>query len=416
MKTQIKLALRILGRRKFFTFISLFGITLTLVVLMVATAMLDDIFTPSKPESRFDRVLTVGRMELVGPSSRMSTNVGYGFIHDHVFTLPDIERATAYTEAATSAIYLGTGRYELRVKRADANYWRILDFQFLEGRPFTESEEENGARVAVISDETRKTLFGGASALGKTFELSGDQYRVIGVVPDVPVTRTAAWSDVWMPVTTFKSSEWRQGLMGAFTALVLARDKSDLPRIKREFDSRVSRIPIPDPKEFKNIRTGLDTRFEGVARNFIGGPFGRKIESSGAAILRIVLFVLAVLFMSLPALNLITLNLSRMLERVSEIGVRKAFGAPRTALISQFVFENIVLTVIGAVSAFIVTIAALAAINASNVVVHSQFAANWRVFVYGIVIAIFFGAFSGFYPAWRISRLDPVKALRGGAQ
>ena len=416
MKTQIKLALRILGRRKFFTFISLFGITLTLVVLMVATAMLDDIFTPSKPESRFDRVLSVRRMEMVGPSGRMSTNVGYGLIRDHIFTLPDIERATAYTDSATSAIYLGPGRFEVRVKRTDSNYWRILDFQFLEGRPYSESDEQSGARVAVISEETREKLFGGKSAIGRTFELSGDQYRVIGVVPNVPVTRAAAWSDVWMPVTTLKSSDWQRGIMGGFSALVLARDKSDFPRLKREFDSRVSRIPLPDPKNFTTIRTGLDTGFESVARDFAGGPLPREFSKSAATILRIVLVVLAILFMALPALNLVTLNLSRMMERVSEIGVRKAFGAPRTALVSQFVFENIVLTVIGAVFAFIVSIATLAAINASGVVDHSQFDANWRVFAYGIVIAIFFGAFSGFYPAWRISRLDPVKALRGGVQ
>jgi putative ABC transport system permease protein len=416
MKTQIKLALRVLGRRKFFTFISLFGITLTLVVLMVATAMLDDAFTPSKPESRFDRVLEVKRIELVGPTGRMSTNVGYGLIRDHVATLPDIERTTAFTSPEKSAVYLGADRFEFRVKRADANYWKVLDFQFLEGRPFTDNEEQSGARVAVISEETRAQLFDGKPAVGRTFELNGEQYRVIGVVPNVSVTRTSAWSDVWMPVTTLKSSEWQHGLMGGFTGLVLARDSADFPRLKREFNSRVSRIPLPDPKNFNEIRTGLDTPFESVARDFFGGPLGKNMTGSAPTVLRLVLLTVAVLFMALPALNLVTLNLSRMMERVSEIGVRKAFGAPRSALVSQFVFENIVLTVIGAMCAFVVSIAALAAINASGVMVHSQFDANWRVFGYGIVIAIFFGAFSGLYPAWRISRLDPVKALRGGAQ
>lgn len=416
MRTQIKLALRILGRRKFFTFISLFGITLTLVVLMVATAMLDDIFTPSKPESRFGRVLILRRIALVGEHSRMTSDPGYGIIHDQVFTLPGIERASAFTSAMQTAIYRGGARFDARLKRADANYWQILDFRFVEGRPFTADEEQRAARVAVISEDMRVKLFDGAPAVGRTFEISGDQYRVIGVVPNVSPTRVAAWSDVWTPVTTLKSSDWRQALMGGFTGIVLAHDRGDFPRIKREFDSRVRRIPIPDPKQFKEIQTGLDTPFESVAREMVGTPGLKQFQHAAALTLRIILFLLAVLFMALPALNLVTLNLSRILERMSEIGVRKAFGAPRSALVSQFIFENVVLTVIGGILAFFVSVAVLAAINASGAIPHAHFSANWRVFLYGLLTAVFFGGFSGLYPAWRISRFDPVQALRGGAQ
>ena len=62
MKSYLKLAFKILGRRKFFTFISLFGITVTLVVLVVVSAILDNLFEPRQPESRFDRVLRTDRV------------------------------------------------------------------------------------------------------------------------------------------------------------------------------------------------------------------------------------------------------------------------------------------------------------------------------------------------------------------
>lgn len=416
MKTNIKLALKVLGRRKFFTFISLFGITLTLVVLMVATAMLDDLFTPEKPESRFDRVLTVSRVQAVGPHSRMSMNAGYAFLRDYVFTIPDIELASAFTNASTRAIYRGTTRIEAVLKHTDANYWKILDFRFVEGRPFDAAEESRGARVAVMTEAMRQKLFDGQSAVGRTFDIGGDQYRVIGVVPNVSATRTAAWSEIWVPVTTLKSSEWRHELMGSFTGMVLARDRSDFPRLARELESRLKNVPLPDPKEFKEFRSSLDTRFESVARGIASGPGLGKFQRNATIVLQVLLFTAAVFFMTLPALNLVTLNLSRILERVSEIGVRKAFGAPRSALLSQFVLENVVLTVIGGVCAFLLSIAALAAINAAGIVSDAHFTANWRVFLYGIAIAIFFGAFSGLYPAWRMSRLHPVNALRGGAQ
>src|SRR5256885_9822786 len=88
MKNTIKLALKILGRRKFFTFISLFGISLTLVVLMVATAVLDNVFTPREPEGNFDRVLGVYRVSLRGKEAVESMNPGFKFLDSYVRPLP----------------------------------------------------------------------------------------------------------------------------------------------------------------------------------------------------------------------------------------------------------------------------------------------------------------------------------------
>src|SRR5215470_17862699 len=98
MKNNLKLAFKVLGRRKFFTFISLFGITLTLVVLVVAAAILDNMFAPRKPESRFDRVLCLYHVQERGPHDTMSMNPGFGLIHDWVYTLPNIEAASAFSE------------------------------------------------------------------------------------------------------------------------------------------------------------------------------------------------------------------------------------------------------------------------------------------------------------------------------
>ena len=174
-------------------------------------------------------------------------------------------------------------------------------------------------------------------------------------------------------------------------------------------------MPIEDPKTFKEIDTGLDTPFEALARDMTNGPLFRT-RSNRVLFMRGLLVFSALLFMMLPALNLITLNLSRILERAPEIGVRKAFGASRRALVSQFVFENVVLTLIGGVIAFIVATTLIVVLNVSNVIAAEQFDINLRVFAWGIVIATFFGVLSGVYPAWRMSRLHPVNALRGGAQ
>src|SRR6185295_12060061 len=139
----IKIALKVLGRRKFFTFISLFGITLTLVVLMVAEALLDNVFAPRQPESRFDRVLGLHTMGLYGPAGGMTSNPGYGFVDKYVSGLPGAEAISLFAIDTPTVMYQDGRKIDTHLRRTDGAYWRILDFRFLEGGPFTEEDNRN---------------------------------------------------------------------------------------------------------------------------------------------------------------------------------------------------------------------------------------------------------------------------------
>ena len=118
------------------------------------------------------------------------------------------------------------------------------------------------------------------------------------------------------------------------------------------------------------------------------------------------------LFMLLPALHLVNLNIGRIEERTSEIGVRKSFGASTHTLVGQFVAENVLLSLVGAAISlpFSWCILGLAAMGG---MAYMDVGVLIRTFVYGVLLAVFFGVFSGAYPAWKIGRLHPVKALTG---
>src|SRR5688500_2227555 len=133
---------------------------------------------------------------------------------------------------------------------------------------------------------------------------------------------------------------------------------------------------------------------------------GRRIN-----ILRGIFILAALLFMLLPTMNLVSINLSRIMERASEIGVRKAFGASSRALIGQFIVENIVLTVIGGLIGFVLSVAVLSALTRMELIPYAIFDVNLRIFFYGLLLAIVFGLVSGVYPAWRMSRIQAVNAL-----
>lgn len=406
----IRIALKVLARRKFFTFISLFGISLTLVVLMVATAILDNVFASRKPETHFDRVLSVSRVSLSGPRSSRTGFAGYGLLKKYLLGLPGAEAIAIASDPSSLSVYHGGNKIESYLRRTDGAYWRILDFQFLEGGPFTEADNANANHVAVITDEMRRKLFGKEPALGKTFELMGEPYRVVGVVPAVPLTRLAAFSEVWTPIRTMRTRDYEESIVGSFAGLVLARDRGDLPRLKREFAKRMDHFVFDDP-QFNKIDAGLDTRFETFARTATGGMRSRNATTT----LRVGLVVLALLFVTLPTINLVSINLSRIMERAPEIGVRKAFGASSRTLVGQFVVENIVLTLIGGVVGFALSLIALEALSRAEFLPHARFDVNFRIFSYGMLLAIAFGVISGVYPAWRMSRMQAVQALRGGA-
>ena len=407
----IKLALKVLSRRKFFTFISLFGISLTLVVLMVATAMLDNLFAPRAPETRFDRVLMVRVLEEAGPvHDRMSTP-GYWFVDNYVRGLPGAEAVSVFSVASPAALYHGGEKIETHMMRTDGAYWQILDFPFLEGGPFTQADDDHGNFVAVINADLRQRLFGGAPAVGKSIQFEGRRYTVVGVVPNVPMTRTVAFSEIWAPHNTAKNGDYKRQRFGGYGAIVLARDRSDFPSLRRAFAERLDGYHFEDPKKYNKVVVGLDTPFEAATRLV----FGNKLETHRVAMLRAILVFAALLFITLPTMNLVSINLSRIMERASEIGVRKAFGASSRALVGQFVVENIVLTVIGGAIGFLLTGVALALLNRANPVPYMTFEVNARVFAYGMLIAAAFGVISGVWPAWRMSRMHPVNALRGGA-
>jgi putative ABC transport system permease protein len=112
----------------------------------------------------------------------------------------------------------------------------------------------------------------------------------------------------------------------------------------------------------------------------------------------------------------VNLNVSRIMERASEIGVRKSFGASSLVLVGQFLVENIALTIIGGAIGLVVAIWLLWVVNASGVILYADLRMNYRVFLAGLGFALFFGTVSGVYPAWRMSRRNPVQALKGASR
>ncbi len=409
-KNYLLTAYKVFLRRKLFTVINLLCIVLTLVVLMVVTAMLENAFYPSGVEGKSNRFLQVMVLHMESPDgkSTWTSPLGFKLIDKYLKPMRSVERVAAVTGTSNVSVYQDGRVTQLDMRRADANYWKILDFTLLAGRLPTAEDDAQGRLVAVINQSSARRLFGDAPALDQTISVNGQRFKIIGVVKDE--LHINAYADLWTPITSAPSSAYRNDMHGEFTALLLARSAADLPQIQHEVEAIARSVDLEDPKVWARAQFWADSKIDAFARLTIGNA---DRADSGAATLFAVLASVMLLFMLLPALNLVNLNAGRIQERSAEIGVRKAFGATSAQLAWQLVMENVLLCLAGGVLGLIAAKGVLVWLGSSGLVPYMDVHINLAVMAYGLLITLVFGLLSGVLPAWKMSRLDPVHALKG---
>lgn len=409
LKNYFKIAIAVLKRRKFFTFISLFGISFTLTILIVITAFVGNVLNPDYPEVNRDRSLYV--KAIIERSSKggysRSNPPSYYFLDHYAGSLKSAKKVAIFSQSNLSTAFVNNKKLTIDVKYTNADYWDVMSYQFIEGAAYSKQQIDNSEKIAVISEKTKASYFGDeASVVGKTIEVDNIQYRVIGVVKNVPVIMTFSHADMYVPYTVSKADYHDRSFHGDYAAILMGASKADLPNIRDEFRQRIAGINTKG-NEYDQLSCNADPYLESYTRDILGDG-----NDSGTTTLIIIASILLTIFLLLPTLNLVNINVSRILERSSEIGVRKAFGASSQTLVGQFVIENIILTVLGGIISMLLAALILGAINGSNLLPDTELHMNFRIFLYGFLASLFFGFLSGVYPAWRMSRMNVVTALK----
>jgi putative ABC transport system permease protein len=405
LKNYFKIAIAVLRRRKFFTFISLFGISFTLTILLVLTAFIDKVVGDNYPDRKRDRSLYVVRMEQDGKGNMNSGGLSYYFLDHYTKALKTPVKIAISSSANGTNTYVNNKKIAVNYKYTNAAYWDILEYDFLEGKAFGKKEVDDADKVAVISEDMKNEYFGDIpSVTGKYIEADNVKYRVIGVVKNVPITSYLTYSDIYLPYTVSKSDYKNKDYGGSFTGILLAPSKADVQKMHDEYEQMLKRVPMSN-KMYDRIYSHADP--------YIAAYVDTGNENqSGVLLVLTIISVFVFLFMLLPTLNLVNINITRIMERSSEIGVRKAFGASSKTLVYQFIVENIILTLLGGLIGLILSVIVIHFINSLNLIANLELSINFMVLFVGLLICLFFGLLSGVYPAWRMSKLDVVTALK----
>jgi putative ABC transport system permease protein len=413
LKNYILTAWKVFLRRKFFTFINLFGISLTLKVLMVTSTIADGYFYPSGPEKNTDNMLMIQRLVVTNDEQNytFTGGLGYKFIQDNVKRLQTPEMMSINSGARSTSIFHEGVKRTLLVKKTDANFWKILDFEFVDGRGFDDNEWTNGEFVAVINAQTQEQLYGGNSAIGQKLSFGNQTFTIIGVVQNVSAIEEVSLSDIWVPYTTNATNDYKQEIGGEWGVILYHSNPEILKDANKEYINLLKNdLKLDAEATYSKAFSGAFNKLELLSREVFWEEYSYKTY---VGLFISVITGMVFIFMLLPSINMINLNVSRVMERSSEIGVRRAFGASKAQLLMQFIIETILITLVGGVIGMLLSIFMLNSIEASGIIPYMQFSFNHRVFLVGLALILIFGIISGAYPAYKMSRLSPVAALKG---
>lgn len=276
---------------------------------------------------------------------------------------------------------------------------QIEALKIAEGRFFSEAESNAGSAVIIIGYDVAQTLFGSLNAIGKEVRLYGQRFQVIGVLEK-------------QGETVFGSNDTRayfpcnfvRRLYGDNTdfltpVITLKPEKGvDMDEFKGELAQKIRNyrgMKISEPNNFFiNVLSG----FTDAVDNIVGQMNGIGWAISGFSLLVGGFGIANIMFVSVK-------------ERTNLIGIQKALGAKNRFILFQFLFEAIILSVIGGiVGMLLVWIIAMILTKALDF----EFVLGFSNIILGTSLAAFIGLVSGIIPAISASKLDPVEAIRSG--
>ena len=422
MMQTIRQAFTILKQNPLLSTISILGTAFAITMIMAIVITWQTKYADLEPEVNRSRCLYFSAMHVQGKENKDWNNFGKpsaAFMKECIQPLPEVEACTAFSTADVALVSLTDGNNRLKVDAmsTDPDFWKIFKLQFPDGKSFTEAERGGDMQSVVISASVARKLFGTTEAAGRQMLLNREVVRIIGVVKDVSVTAKDAYAQVW---SMYHSNElnvtgwWSYN--GNRTIAVLARTPDDFPAIKQGVEKRV-----------KDVNAGLEQRQIDIMEqpdnivahvNHVWSNIGPNLP-----MLYLQYGIALFIILLVPSLNLCGLSNSRMQQRVSELGVRKAFGATDGTLVRQILNENLVLTLIGGVVGLIFSYLAVYAMrtwlftNSDNIGTAGDFSLSMgalfspAVFVLAFVFCLLINLLSAGLPAWLATRRTIVDSL-----
>ncbi len=307
---------------------------------------------------------------------------------------PDVKSASPVVNAASVKLVAHSTSYEPSTFTGTTpSYLTAHNYKLAEGRSFTVADVSKHRRVAVIGQTVFEELFAGQSAVGQNVKVNGSNFEVIGVLAAKGSNGASNQDDVVIaPISSVQDSLSGYGAINSIT--VEGRSESSLNAAEAE----VTQIL----EERHKIKNTTEPGFQVLNQGSL-----LSTSSSTSSVFTTLLGEVAAISLLVGGIGVMNIMLVSVTERTREIGIRKALGARRSDILTQFLTEAVLVSLIGGLAGVAVGVIASEFPIAG---VHPQIATYSIFLAFGA--AALSGLFFGTYPAARAARLRPIEALR----
>jgi putative ABC transport system permease protein len=283
------------------------------------------------------------------------------------------------------------------VNGTNEEYFAIKGLEFLKGRGFSKLESDYGTQVAVIGYKIFTTLFKESDdPVGQEITFSGAKFKVIGLLKEKGNLSEDNYDNMVI-IPILKANQMAKGNALYYDLTVGINDPSQMDFAMGEATGVMRQIRGDD--------VGRENSFELEKSETLA----QELESITSG-LRIAGFGVGFITLLGASIALMNIMLVSVTERTREVGVRKALGATPLRIRQQFVIEAIVVCLLGGI------VGVILGILIGNVLAKAMgidtFVIPWTWMTVGMVVCVFVGLISGYYPAHKASKLDPIESLR----
>lgn len=409
LKESFNFAVNALRNNKLRTFLSLLGVTIGIFSIIAVLAAVDSLQREIKGNlSSLDNSTIVLMRFNFGPSDiprwkrEQFPDVSYDEFQYLERNLPDVEAIDYALNVGRETIkYEEKTVSQVEIGAVTNNYYDIEALQLEKGRFFNESESVSGTHVIILGHEIAQNLFGDRDPLGKEVRMYGRRFSVIGVLKKEGASLFGGSKDtsVFLPVNIVRRI-YGDNNKGAISQIIIKPvDDVDDAEFIAILTQKLRNYRALKPDEVNNFFVNQLQGFADLIDNITGQLNVMGLIISGFSLLVGGFGIANIMFVSVK-------------ERTNLIGIQKSLGAKNRFILFQFLFEAVILAVIGGlIGLFLVWIVSVVA---SSFTGDFEFVLSpWNMFI-GTLVSAVIGLISGIIPAISASKLDPVEAIRTG--
>ena len=349
----IKQFLVLLRQQRLFSGIYILCTALSVAFTMTLFLVIYIKFGPIYPEENRPRMAILGRTNYVrnqpGSGESWGSSVSRA-LGDSIRRMPEVESLTC-VKASGDHVLLPDGTYAaVKCVDTDTDYWRVFRFRFLGGRPFNETECEAKSHVCVVSASLARKVFGHTDVVGRELTTDNQTLQILGVVEEASCAMSSSYAHLWKPVSIEEYTDSRAPYMGPFRLFMLLRRASDMDALRQRvarMEDRINAASVHGPDD-------MVFHLWGQPDPFWQAPFRSNQNINMQDFLRKVVSMLLA-FLLIPAMNMCSMVSSRVNGRISEMGIRRAYGATRRRLLWQVLQENFLLTLIASMGGLLIS-------------------------------------------------------------